>query len=69
MLRGNMGIHNYFFYFRKEMPWKTPTNCEVSYAVQNKRTHRSGKKRQKVDGTEKAPDESKSDSASESADG
>ena len=24
MLRINMSTHNYFFYFRKEMPWKMP---------------------------------------------
>ena len=63
MLRGNMGIHNYFFYFKNTKPW------EATDAVQDKGAKRSGKKRQKVGGTEKAPDESKSDSASESADG
>jgi hypothetical protein len=55
-------MSNHFFYLKKEMPWKTPTNCEVPYALQNKRPKRSGKKRQKVDGAEKAHDESKSDS-------
>jgi len=56
-----MTQHNYFFYFRKEMPWKN--------AIQDKRAKRSGKTGQKVDGAEKAPDESKSDSAPKSADG
>ena len=49
------------------MPWKTPTNCEFPYAVQNKRTKRSGKKRQKVDGAEKAQNQEGSDSASAGA--
>ena len=51
--------HNYFFYFRKEMPWKN--------ALQDKRTQRSGKKRKEMDGAKEASDESKSNSAHESA--
>jgi hypothetical protein len=62
-----MSLHNNFFYLKKEMPWKTPTNCEVPYALQDKGAKRSGKKREKVVGAEKAPDESKSDSASKGA--
>ena len=62
-----MSLHNYFFYQKKDMPWKTPTNCEVPYAIQTKRTKRSGKKRQEVDCAEEAHDESKSDSASAGA--
>ena len=49
------------------MPWKTPTNCEFPYAVQNKRPKRSGKEGEKVDCAEKAHNESKSDSASKGA--
>ena len=49
------------------MPWKTPTNCEFPYAVQNKRPKRSGKEGEKVDGAEKAQNEERSDSASASA--
>ena len=49
-----MSLHNYFFYFRKEMPWKN--------AIQNKRAKRSGKKREKVVGAEKTPDKEGSDS-------
>ena len=64
-----MSLHNYFFYFRHEMPWKTPTNCEMPYALQDKRAKRSGKKREEVVGAEKTPDDNKSDSASKSADG
>jgi hypothetical protein len=57
-----MSLHNYFFYFKKNMPWKTPTNCEFAYEAQDKRTKRSGKKRQEVDRSKEAPDESGSDS-------
>jgi len=53
-----MTHHNYFFYFRKEMPWKN--------ALQDKRTKRSGKTRQKVASAEKAQNQEGSDSASKS---
>jgi len=53
--------HNYFFYFKQEMPWKVP------YAVQDQRELSSGEEGQEVDGAEEAQDEAGSDSASEGA--
>jgi len=50
-----------------DMPWKTPTNCEVPYAIQDKRTKRSGKEGKEVDSAEEAPDENKSDGPPASA--
>ena len=49
------------------MPWKTPTNCEVPYAVQDKGKECISEEGQEVDGTEEPPNEEESDSASESA--
>jgi len=62
-----MTHHNYFFYFKREMPWKTPTNCEFAYEAQTKRTKRSGEEGEEVASSEKASDKSGSDSASKSA--
>ena len=56
-----MTIHNYFFYFKQEMPWK------VKDAIQDKGKKRSGKKGQKVESAKEAQNEKRSDSASESA--
>ena len=67
MLRGSMSTHNYFFYIKKDMPWKTPTNCEVPYAIQDQRKFRPSKKGKEVEGVEKAPDKEGSDSASKGA--
>ncbi len=41
-----MSLHNCFFYFRKEMPWKN---------VQNKREKRSDKAGQEVEGSKEVP--------------
>ena len=60
-------VHNHFFYQPKDMPWKTPTNCEVPYAIQNKGKNSSGKEGEEVAGAEEAPDEAGSDGASEGA--
>jgi len=59
-----VSVHNYFFYLKKDMPWKTK---EVPYAIQTTGTDGSGKKGQEVDVAEEASDESKSDSASKGA--
>jgi len=61
-------VHNCFFYQSKEMPWKTPSNCEVlSYAIQTEGSDGSGEGGEEVDGAEEASDEGKSESASKGA--
>ena len=58
-----MTVHNYFFYFKKEMPWKTPTNCEMPY-VQDKRKKRSNKTGQEVEGSKEVSIEERRDTSS-----
>ena len=59
-----MSIHNYFFYFKKAMPWKTPTNCEMPYEIQSKKEKRSGEAGQEVEGSEEVPVQKRGDSTS-----
>ena len=49
------------------MPWKTPTNCEMPYAIQDQGNKRISEEGEEVDGAKEAQDEAESDSASESA--
>ena len=53
-----MSIHNYFFYFRKDMPWKT--NDEI----QDKKEKRSREAGEEVEGSKEVSVEERGDKPS-----
>jgi len=59
-----MSIHNYFFYFKKEMPWKTPTNCEVPYEIQDKGKNPPCEAGEEVESPEEVPIKKRGDKPS-----
>jgi hypothetical protein len=59
-----MSLHNYFFYLKKEMPWKTPTNCEMPYEIQDQKEKRSRETGKEVEGSEEVSIEERCDTTS-----
>ena len=43
------------------MPWKTPSNCEYPYEIQDKKEKRSGEAGEEVEGSEEVSVEEGSD--------